>query len=158
MSRHTDQDKDLPIKIISGDVSHGPLLAAIHQDAFEAPWSEKSFSKLLTLPTVSAWLGVITDPVGFILTQQAADEVEILTVAVCEHAQCKGFGRSLIEFALEEARLNGAAKSHLEVAEDNTAARHLYHAVGFSDSGRRRGYYTLADKSVDAITMAKTLA
>lgn len=157
MTRFTDHDIALPAEIISGDVSHAPLLAAIHEGVFDAPWSKQSFTELLTLPTVAVWLAVAKDPVGFVLTQQAVDEVEILTIAVCANTQRKGIGRSLVQAALVDAKGNGASKSHLEVAEDNSAARHLYTSLGFSESGRRRGYYSRADKTVDAITMVKDL-
>ena len=45
----------------------------------------------------------------------------------------------------------------LEVAEDNAAARALYRAAGWNETGRRRGYYPRPGGALDAITLAKPL-
>ena len=51
------------------------------------------------------------------------------------------------------ALVRGAASMHLEVAEDNAAARSLYRKLGYEESGRRRGYYS----GGDAILMRRIL-
>lgn len=146
-----------PLKIIAASLPHAPVLAAIHQDVFEAAWSEQAFVDLLNLPTVHAWLAIATIPAGFVLTQSAADEIEILTVAVCAAQQRAGIGRDLIKEALADAVAKGATRCHLEVAEDNVAAQGLYTALGFAESGRRRGYYARPTEAVDAVLMVKNL-
>lgn len=136
---------------------HAPVLAALHQEVFTTPWAEKAIADLLRLPTVTAWVAGSSDPAGFIMTQAAADEMEILTIAVRPAHQRAGVGRTLIEVALKAAKENGAIKCHLEVADDNHGAKALYAALGFSESGLRPAYYVRDTGPVDAVLMAKNL-
>jgi ribosomal-protein-alanine N-acetyltransferase len=89
-----------------------------------------------------------------ILIRVAADEAEILTLAVAPEARRTGLGRALLDAACEAARAAGAVRLFLEVSATNQAARALYDAAGFQQIGRRRRYY--ADGS-DALTMSLTL-
>lgn len=143
--------------IITGGVAHAPVLAALHQDAFLTPWSTQTFTDLLSQPTVRVWVWGTHEPAGFVLTQAAADEVEILTIAVRAETQRSGIAKALMASALADAAAHGAVTCHLEVAEDNTAAKALYIHLGFSPSGRRSGYYARSAGPVDAILMKKDL-
>lgn len=78
---------------------------------------------------------------GFILCRMAADECELLTLAVRPQLQGLGAGRALVTAALAEARRRGAISMFLEVAADNAAAVHLYREAGFAPVAVRRGYY-----------------
>ncbi|MBY0338017.1 MAG: GNAT family N-acetyltransferase [Acetobacteraceae bacterium] len=93
---------------------------------------------MLGLPGAIGWL---RDGQGFILARVAADEAEILTLAVVPEARRQGVATALVEAACAAALLAGARVMFLEVAEDNGAARALYAALGFAVAGRRRGYY-----------------
>lgn len=129
-------------------------LAALHAEAFDAPWSETAFSDLLAAPGVA----VEVDADGFILTQTAADEAEILTLAVRPSARRRGLGRRLVEAAVARARLDGVERLFLEVAVGNAPARALYAACGFDEVGRRPGYYARAGgRREDALILALSL-
>lgn len=126
-------------------------LAAIHAEAFETPWDAASLSALLASPGVF----VVAEPDGFILIRVVADEAEILTLAVRPAARRGGLGGRLVEAAVVRAAALGAERMFLEVAEDNVAARALYARAGFSEAGRRRGYYSRNDGSrEDALVLA----
>lgn len=116
-------------------------LAAIHAEAFAAPgdspWPETAFADLLTQAGVFA----VEAPDGFILMRTAADEAEILTLAVRPGARRTGLGARLVGEGALAAAARGAARVFLEVAGDNTAARALYARAGFVEAGRRPGYY-----------------
>ncbi|SFS34267.1 GNAT family N-acetyltransferase [Brevundimonas viscosa] len=112
-------------------------LADLHASAFEAPWDAAAFTALLVQPGVFA----AERPDGFILMRVVADEAEILTLAVRPSARGQGLGGELTAEGLARARARGAERAFLEVAEDNAAARALYARLGFSEVGRRRGYY-----------------
>ena len=83
----------------------------------------------------------------------AADEAEIITVAVSPDARRKGIGRALTGRMLEDARKLGASAIFLEVRASNTAARSLYTHLGFEEIGVRRGYYR--DPREDAVLMKR---
>ena len=81
-------------------------------------------------------------PAGFILYRLAADEAEILSVAVTPACRRRGIGKALLEDALRHLYREGAHSIHLEVEDSNPAAIGLYRGVEFRESGRRAGYYT----------------
>ena len=126
-------------------------LAAIHAEAFDAPWDAASLTALLASPGVFA----VEEADGFILIRVVADEAEILTLAVRPAARRSGLGARLVEAAMVRAAALGAERMFLEVAEDNVAARALYTRAGFVEAGRRRGYYARTDGSrEDALVLS----
>ena len=129
-------------------------LAALHAQAFAAPWSAREFADLMSQPGVVA----IAESDGFVLIRIVLDEAEILTLAVLPKARRQGLGRRLVEEAAIAATQAGAERLFLEVAEDNAFARALYDRAGFSQIGRRKAYYAAADGSrTDAVVMGRDL-
>lgn len=114
-------------------------LAALHAACFTSPrpWLEAEFAGFLSNRLVF----LLTEPGGFLLGRVIADEAEILTLAVDPACRRKGIAARLVSAFLTESARRGAASAFLEVAEGNTAARALYASAGFTESGRRRGYY-----------------
>ena len=132
-------------------------LAALHARAFTMPrpWSAEEFASWLADPL--AFLLVEGDA-GFLLGRAVAGEAELLTVAVAPEARGRGLGQRLVSRFLYQARLRGAEIAFLEVAEDNAPARTVYSKAGFTETGRRRGYYrTPAGRPVDALVMQRVL-
>ena len=124
--------------------SAAPLLEALHAVAFDTPWSAKVLAELIETPGAFAWIAAIDGqekPAGFILGRVAADEAEILTLAVRPSVRRAGVGRALMAVAMESAIVAGADRMFLEVAEDNVAGRALYAALGFTEVGLRPAYY-----------------
>ena len=96
---------------------------------------------------------------GFAISRLAADEAEILTIAVDSAWRGRGVGRDLMREHLSRATLSGARAMFLEVDQDNAAAIALYTRFGFLKVGRREGYYRRPDgKSATALVMRKDLA
>lgn len=93
---------------------------------------------------------------GLVAFRVVAAEAEILNVAVSLEFRRQGIGRLLIDYALAEARSAGAKHAFLEVRESNVAARGLYARLGFSEAGRRRGYYR--NPVEDALLLSRALA
>lgn len=116
-------------------------LATIHGRCFRtpAPWSPASFTTLLADPQVI----LLGDPQaqGFVLVRCVAGEAEVMTLAVDPDHRRRGVARTLIRQAGERAAARGAETLFLEVAETNHPARALYAASGFTEAGRRPGYY-----------------
>lgn len=132
-------------------------LAALHARCFTTPrpWAAAEFAALLADPL--AFLLVEGDA-GFLLGRAVAGEAELLTIAVAPEARRRGLGRKLVARFLYQARLRAAERAFLEVAAGNAAALRLYHAAGFVESGRRRGYYAGPDgQSGDALVLTRVL-
>lgn len=90
--------------------------------------------------------------VGFALHRVVADDAELLLLAVAPDRQGQGVGHRLLQYFIEDAKKNGAAKIHLEVRDGNNASR-FYEAAGFVPSHRRRNYYHGRDgQRYDALT------
>jgi ribosomal-protein-alanine N-acetyltransferase len=79
--------------------------------------------------------------VGFIMSRMAADEAEILSVAIAPARRRRGFSRPLLDFHLRSLAGFGARTVFLEVDEHNAPACRLYGSAAFHEVGRRRGYY-----------------
>ncbi|MBS4047664.1 MAG: ribosomal protein S18-alanine N-acetyltransferase [Alphaproteobacteria bacterium] len=137
------------------------VLAALHAEAFAGQstelWTETSLRELLAMPGALALLALQGEqPVGFILLRLAADEAEIITLAVQPQLRRQGVARRLLTVGLAKVTGRGAQQCFLEVAESNVAARGLYASAGFAEVGRRPGYYRdAAGLSRDAILMRK---
>ena len=133
--------------------SHAEALAAIHHAAFPPGqrWGRDAMVLQLELPGVF----VLYDPAGaMVMARIAADEAEILTLAVLPDQRRQGLARILLEEAARQCEAVGAGTLFLEVATRNEAARALYGAQGFEEIGRRRGYYADGD---DALVMRRML-
>ncbi len=128
-------------------------LAQLHAAAFPPAeaWGEDAISLMLGQP---GGYGLWLPGQGFVLARVAADEAEILTLAVVPAARRQGLGGALMAGAMTAAAAQGACTMFLEVAEPNTAARVLYHGLGFNEAGRRPRYY--ADGS-DALVLKRGL-
>ncbi|MEL6793305.1 MAG: ribosomal protein S18-alanine N-acetyltransferase, partial [Pseudomonadota bacterium] len=94
---------------------------------------------------------------GFALISLAADEAELLTIAVGSERRGRGIGAALLRETENAARESGAARLFLEVAADNAAALALYRKAGFDETGRRPAYYRREAGRIDAVMMSKTL-
>mgnify|MGYP002655279198 CR=1 FL=1 len=131
-----------------------PVLATLHAAAFEVAerWDAAAIATLLAMPGA---FGLHIPGAGFVLARVAADEAEILTLAVIPAARRQGHAGALLAGAMAGALLRGAGTMFLEVSDRNGAARGLYARAGFTEAGRRRRYY--ADGS-DALVLRRTLA
>ena len=122
-------------------------LSEIHASSFKRAWSDAEFEALLSQPGVHALLAEYQKrfgsraPAGFVLYRLAADEAEILSVAVDPAYRRRGIGKTLIETTLRQVYRAGAQSIHLEVEDSNHAAIGLYRGAEFRESGRRAGYY-----------------
>ena len=137
--------------------------AALHAESFaalgERPWVRRDLAELLASPGVA---GVLLSgdggDAGFALWRVAADEAELLTIAVRPIHRRQGAGRRLLLAAIDHARGAGARSLYLEVGVDNPAARGLYEAQGFRAVGRRPAYYRRGSgPAADGVVMRLTL-
>lgn len=137
----------------------GALAAAAFDPEYGEGWTATHIAGALSGPGAIgqvAWRAAA--PVGFTLLRAAADEAELLLVAVTPESRGEGLGARLIGQSLAQARGAGVARIFLEVRESNQAARGLYEGQGFVTVGRRAAYYLGRDGvRRDAITMRRCL-
>lgn len=118
------------------------------------PWTEAEFRDLLAQPHTH----IEADADGLVVGRTVAGEAELLTLGVVPGSRRRGHGRRLLAAFEAEARRRGAALAFLEVAEDNRAALALYRAAGYTEAGRRPGYYSRgAAPAAAAAVMRKSL-
>lgn len=143
----------LPLAIEEATADHADVLAAIHRAAFppREAWSREVMALQLGVPNA---FGFLSPAGGLILGRVAADEAEILTLAVMPAARRRGLGAALLHAAMARAAHLGAAAVFLEVSVANAAARPLYAAHGFREAGLRRRYY---DDGTDALVLRAPL-
>jgi len=142
-----------------------PVLAALHEACFTAPWdqhwSQRSFSEVLAMPGAGARIAAVgAEPVGFALARVAADEAELLLLGVHPEYRRAGHAGALLAHLIAELTAAGASRVFLEVAEANAPAIAFYRAAGFRPVGRRPGYYDGRDRggrASDAIILARAL-
>ena len=123
-----------------------------------AVWTRDAYESLLaadgTICLVAEGKGEERN--GFVLARVAADEMEILNLAVRPTARRRGLGRRLVVGALSRARARGVRHCWLEVRASNQAALDFYLALGFEERARRPAYYR--DPVEDAVICARPLA
>ena len=78
---------------------------------------------------------------GFIMSRLAADEAEILSVAVAGARHGRGLARRLLDLHLRRLAGLGCRAVFLEVDEHNAPAIRLYDRAGFREISRRANYY-----------------
>jgi ribosomal-protein-alanine N-acetyltransferase len=136
-----------------------PVLAELHGAAFPTAWSEAEIASLLAAPGVVAAVARRASPfgtrrpVGFLITRAAADEAEILTLAVAPRWRRAGIGRDLVETTLRRLYADRVGAVFLEVDAGNAAARALYGRLGFRTVGERRAYYASSPGDGRALVM-----
>jgi ribosomal-protein-alanine N-acetyltransferase len=137
-------------KLAASDV---PAVLAILQESPEAAaWSQVSLLQLASAGP-SAWVaerdGIVA---GFLIGRSAADEFEILNMAVLGAHRRRRIASKLLESALDFSRTAGIARVYLEVRASNGPAIALYTRHGFTECGRRARYYR--DPDEDAILLS----
>jgi ribosomal-protein-alanine N-acetyltransferase len=80
------------------------------------------------------------------------DEAHIATLGVAKERQGEGIGARLLDALLAEADKRSPVVL-LEVRADNEVAQGLYRRRGFTEIGRRRGYYQ--PSGTDAVVMRR---
>jgi [ribosomal protein S18]-alanine N-acetyltransferase len=140
---------------LAGDL---PAIVAIERASYSHPWSEESLrSAIEDVPgTRIAVLRSGREPLAYCISQVAADEVQVLNLAVHPEHRRRGLARRLLNVALRAASQQGARTAWLEVRESNESALALYRGFGFELRGVRRGYYESPRE--DALVLALSLA
>lgn len=139
------------------------VMEAAFDPAYGEAWTRRQVGDALVLPNTyyllagpdGRALGEGEEAAGFVLSRGAADEEELLLIAVDPRHRGRGIGAALIERFIAEARARGAERLFLEMRDGNPAEA-LYRRHGFASVGRRRAYYRRGTGApLDAITFAR---
>jgi len=115
----------------------------IEELCYEYPWPREVFEEEIDQDGVG--IGMVAEEeglvVGFLSGMTVADEFHLHNIAVHPDFRGRGIGRGLVEAIESYCRQEDFQRIHLEVREDNEAARQLYLSMGFEAAGTRKDYY-----------------
>lgn len=149
-----------PAPVVSeASLPDAAAIASLHQASFRHGWSKDEVERLLADRTVLAHRAVHNGmTVGFVLSRFAADEAEILSLAVAPSQRGKGIAGVLLDLHMRRLAGLKVRALFLEVEENNAPALRLYRRAGFRIVGRRPNYYRQArDAPADALVMRRDL-
>ena len=148
-----------PAVVEVASLRDAPALARIHGSSFHRGWGEGEFEEMLSeRNTLVLRLRIGRKVIGFCVSRTAADEAEILSIAVAEGYRGRGLSNNLLLTHLGHLAGRGARTVFLEVEENNRPARRLYERAGFTVVGRRERYYRQADGNAsNALLMRRDL-
>lgn len=135
-------------------------LAQLHGASFHRGWGEGEFEAMLAeRNTLVHRLKQGRKVIGFAVSRIAADEAEILSIAIDAGQRGRGLSRNLLLTHLGHLAGHGVRTIFLEVEENNAPARRLYERAGFSVVGRRERYYRQpGGEQLNALLMRRDLS
>jgi len=135
-------------------------LAQLHGASFHRGWGEGEFESMLTeRNTLVHRLRLGRRVIGFAVSRMAADEDEILSIAIDADQRGRGLSRNLLLTHLGHLAGRGVRSIFLEVEENNQPARRLYEWAGFGVVGRRERYYQQpGGEQLNALLMRRDLS
>lgn len=135
-------------------------LAQLHGASFHRGWGEGEFEQMLReRNTLVHRLMLGRKIIGFAVSRMAADEAEILSIAVAASHRGRGLSRGLLHGHLGHLAGRGVRTVFLEVEETNAPARRLYERMGFAGAGRRERYYQQpGGEQLSALVMRRDLS
>ncbi len=116
-------------------------VAALEKDIFPDPQSADTVLYEMERDNVCLALNG-KNVFSYCVFMTAADEGEVLRIAVEKHSRRNGVGEKILSDAIEKMRARGVKKIYLEVRESNIPAIRLYEKTGFVKSGMRKAYYS----------------
>ena len=149
-----------PAAIEPATLRDAARLAQLHGASFHRGWGEGEFEAMLAeRNTLVHRLRQGRRIIGFAVSRMAADEAEILSIAIDAGHRGRGLSRELLLTHLGHLAGRGVRTVFLEVEENNQPARRLYERAGFGVVGRRERYYREANgEQLNALLMRRDLS
>ncbi len=148
-----------PFTVTEAAAEDAASLADLFADALPPGWPEAELaacfgdaSRAVLKATDGARL------LGFVLLQFAADEAEIIAIAVGRESRGRGCAASLMQAAINLCERRFVSCIYLEVAESNDLALRLYERFGFSAVSRRKNYYRPAGFTPETAIIMRRVA
>ena len=121
-------------------------------------WSEPTYQAIFKTGAAERILWVIEELGelrGFLVARFAPSECELENLVVSADSRRQGWGSSLLQALITEARARHLERILLEVRPSNPSARALYERFEFRIEGKRKNYYSQPPE--DALVMVLTL-
>lgn len=154
---------DIPMYFRQMQEEDSKELYDIEIDIFRPPWTPWSENGFITSVKAgyNCWL-MCEDQTrkiaGYFILKTAMDESHLLTIGLRRDLQGFGYGRKLLDCAIQTAKVHGNVTMLLEVRPSNVGAFKMYKKYGFKEIGLRKKYYLNLDgQREDAIVMRKSL-
>ena len=124
------------------DIDHVEAVAELEKLCFSDPWSARSITSEVTNP-LSCWVVAMDGDrlVGYVGSQSVLGWADMMNLAVHPDYRRRGIAETLVDQLIELLKQNGVTCLTLEVRVSNSPAIHLYEKLGFTEVGRRPGYY-----------------
>lgn len=124
------------------DETHVSQVAHLEKLCFSCPWNERAVASELENP-LSLWIVAVEENIvtGYVGSQSVMGEADMMNLAVLPECRRKGIAEKLVRNLIQELSRNDVSSLTLEVRVSNVSAIALYEKLGFSEIGRRPGYY-----------------
>ena len=124
------------------DQSHVAAIAELEKICFPDPWSLNSISSELN-NRLSLWIVAMDSGklAGYVGSQSVLGWADMMNLAVDPDYRKQGIGRRLVEELICRLKEDEVTCLTLEVRASNDPAISLYKSMGFTEVGRRPGYY-----------------
>lgn len=142
----------------NGDI---PAVMAIAHSLPQAPhWPRNVYETALNPASPCPRIALVAEtfsgaPAGFAIASLSLASAELESIAVAPGSQRQGIAGHLIRQLAKQLRQCGVESVFLEVRASNQPARNLYISLNFSETGRRKDYYT--EPAEDAIVLSLSL-
>ena len=133
-----------------------PEMMRIERASFPTPWTVSMYFKEMVREQ-AVFLAAMAGPrlAGYACGWSVEDEGHLLKIAVDEEFRRQAIGRTLMAAMEAEFQARAVREIWLEARERNLAGKSFYLALGYSEMGRRKKYYSDTDE--DALLMMKRI-
>ena len=125
----------------------------IERASFSTPWCLEAFKTELKDNEYARYLCLELNGqvIGYMGLWFILDEGHITNIAINPNYRGQRWGEFLMKSVMDKMAEQGMERMTLEVRVSNSTAQSLYHRLGFTTAGVRKGYY--ADTGEDALIM-----
>jgi len=128
----------------------------LESQLFSCPWTLENYRFELTENPYGHYVVLDEKGIkGYLGLWVNEDALQITTLGVDTAYQNRGYGKALVQYAIDHAEGINATVITLEVRISNQKAIQLYESFGFKKAALRKQYYSHPDE--DAILMMKQL-
>jgi ribosomal-protein-alanine N-acetyltransferase len=132
-------------------------ILVIEKSVHVSPWTDDTFKMCFNAGYFGWAVEQEGKVIGFIVISLNKDECHVLNLCVAIENQHQGWGRKMLNHALNHAKQHGVGIAYLEVRRSNSRAIALYRKMNFHLVGERKNYYPTVVGNEDALIFAISL-